>query len=93
MQALEQIVIAFVPVVLANNLVMSALKYATVNSLSNPYMRAVLVFLSLVGVFSTAAYAGTPIDVNSVTGLATAFVEILGVAIASHYNYKIIKNA
>ncbi len=81
-----------------NNLVMSALKWSLqtrfIDVANRDWrLRVALVIMSLIGVVSTAALNGTPVDPNSVTSLTATLVEVLTIALASHLSYKVVKSA
>lgn len=82
----------------ANNLGMSLIKWLgdrwfNGSQTRNWRLRLVLIAGSLIGVVTTAALNGTPVEVNQVTSLITTFVETVVVAFASHFSYKAIVNA
>lgn len=77
---------------LSNNLLMSGIKWLSVVQNSNAWLRSILVVLSILGVLTAAIVTGNPVDTDSISSLATALVEALALAVASHYSYKAIKS-
>ena len=79
--------------VLSNNLLMSFVKSLTIEKESKSWLRAMLVVFSFLGVMAASALNGSPIDLNQLTDLGGMLVDILVVAVSSHFTYKAIKNA
>jgi type IV secretory pathway TrbL component len=83
--------IALATLVLTSNITISGIKWLWRRSLSTAGLRALLGLVSLVGVFAYAAFTGDPIDLDSVSQLATAALEAIGVAFGAHLSFKAIK--
>lgn len=82
-----------IQLVAANNWVMSFAKQFSAVSKTSTSLRFMLVVLSLVGVLSANALAGDAIDLNRVTDIVIMFFQTGGLAFASHWSYKTIKEA
>lgn len=93
MESLLLFVSVGIQLVAANNWVMSFAKRFTELSKTDTRLRLVLVLLSLVGVLAASALVGDPVDLNRVTDVVMMFLETAGVAVASHFSYKVIKTA
>lgn len=87
------IVIAFLSLVLTNNLFMSAAKWLAGEALSRGWLRALLAAFSIVGVISSAALSGSMVDYDSISAWLRLIFEVLSVGVASHLSYKAIKEA
>jgi hypothetical protein len=79
----------------ANNIVMSGIKWLFSDQLKssasrNWKLRLILSGLSLVGVVSMSLLNGSPVDPNMVTDLLSTAILTIGVAVASHFSYKVI---
>jgi hypothetical protein len=55
-----------------------------------PYLRAILVLLTLVGMVSTSVLTGNPLDADSVTAWMTLLLQTVLGAFGSHFLYRII---
>lgn len=78
-----------------NNLVMSGIKWLFAGSLKveaqrNWRLRLLLTGFSLIGVVSMAALNGSPIEPNVVSDLLITALLTIGVAVASHFSYKVV---
>ncbi len=81
------------PLIFTSNLVISVVKYLGDQSLTKTHLRLALAALSLVGVISTAALTGDPVNFDSVSSLAMMLLDALIVAFGAHFSYKVIKYA
>lgn len=81
------------PLILTNNLVMSLVKSLSVSSQNIVWLRGLLLLFSGVGVVAASAVSGNPVDFNQLSDIAKAFLEILALAVGSHFSYKVIKTA
>lgn len=81
------------PLIFTNNLIMSVVKWISQKQESAIWLRGALIVISLLSVIATAALTGHPIDFNQLSDLGTMLAETIGLAIASHFSYKAIKNA
>ncbi len=79
--------------VLTNNLAMSAIKWLADKSISRGWLRASLALLSIVGVVSSAALGGQPVNFDSISEWSSIIAQVVGVALFSHLSYKAVKNA
>lgn len=93
MEGLLLFVSVGVQLVAANNWVMSFAKRFSALAKTDTRLRLVLVALSLVGVLSANALVGDAVDLNRVTDVVMMFLEVAGLAVASHVSYKAIKQA
>ena len=85
-----ELIIALIPLVLTNNLLMAIVKKLG-DGMGSYALRAILILLSLCGVIATSVITGNPIDVGSFQDMAKALVEVIVLALASHGAYKAIK--
>ena len=79
------------PLVLTNNLIMSAVKLLAAKSVGKAWLRCMLVALSFIGIIATATITGDPVDLNRINELGMLLVETLVLTIGSHLSYKAIK--
>lgn len=86
-------IVALLSLVLTNNIVMSAVKWLAGWSVTRTWLRVVLALLSILGVISASALNGTPVNFDSISQWVQLIAEVAGVAMASHFSYRIIKKA
>jgi hypothetical protein len=77
----------------SNNLILSGVKYLSVEKNSKTWLRGALIVASVIGIVSSSALSGNPIDFNQISDLGKLLVETIVVAVASHYSYRAIKTA
>ena len=93
MEYLIGLIVTIFPLIPVNNWFMSMVKFGYTKSLSSTWLRAILVMFSLIGVLAYSAVFDEPVDFNKVSELVTLLVEVLGLSVASHFSYKMIKFA
>lgn len=76
--------------ILSNNLLMTGVKYLAGKSATNAFLRMFLVFLSFFGILANAALNDSPIDYNQISVLFSLLGTTIGIALASHFTYKVI---
>lgn len=81
------------PLVFTNNLVMSLIKYLAGESKNKVWLRGMLGLLSVAGIISASALTGNEIDFNQLTDLGMLGLESVALFFASHYSYRVIKEA
>lgn len=79
--------------ILPTNLLMSAVKLLSTKQESVTWLRVALMLVSLLGVIAGSALTGEPIDMDSLSSLGKALLEVVVLAIAAHFSYKTIKTA
>lgn len=87
------IISTVVPLIITNNLVLSAVKWLADGAVASVWLRVALAALSVIGVVSVSALKGEPVDFNSLTSLGSLLLQAAAAAIGSHLSYKAIKNA
>lgn len=93
MNELITIVSTLFPLVLTNNLLMSAVKWLAVRQESNVFLRSALIVFSALGILATATITGHAVDFNQLTEISKFGLELVVLTFASHFSYKAIKNA
>lgn len=88
-----EIIVAFLSLVLTNNLFMSAAKWLGNEALSKGWLRVLLAIFSIVGVVSSSALSGSMIDYDSISAWIRLILSIVTVGVGSHLSYKAIKEA
>jgi hypothetical protein len=81
------------PLVFTNNLIMSAVKYLSHKKENKGVLRVILVLVSVAGLITTAALTGDPVDLDKFSSLGMLGVETIILGVASHYSYRVIKEA
>lgn len=79
------------PLVFTANLVMSVVKYLADRSITRGGLRFILAVFAIVGVISTSAVTGQPIDFDSLSSLGRLAIEAAATGIFAHFSYKAIK--
>lgn len=88
-----ELITSLIPVIFASNLLMSGIKYLSIIKESKWWLRGALIVISIMGVLAHGVLTGNDIDFNQVSDLARGLVEIIGVALVAHLNYRAIKTA
>lgn len=88
-----ELILSLIPVVFASNLIMSGVKYLAFIKESKIWLRGVLIAISVLGIVAHGVLSGAPINFNEVSDLTKALVEIVGVSLVAHLNYRAIKTA
>lgn len=86
-------VAVIVPLILTNNVALSAVKYLADGAAGKYMLRTLLLAFSLVGIVATSALTGNGIDINQVTELVNLIVMTVVTGVASHFSYRVIKDA
>ena len=87
------VLITMLPLVLTANLTMSVVKFLAGASKNKVWLRGLLAVFSVVGAISASALSGEPIDFNLLTDWGRLILESLVMFFASHYSYRVIKEA
>ena len=90
-ETIVAIIAVSVPLVLTNQLLMSAIKWFMAGAASKTWLRGILALLSAVGVVVMSAYTGDAVDYNQVSDLVVTGLTILVTAVGSHFSYHAIK--
>ena len=93
MEAVISFLAVAFPLVFTNNLIMSLVKRLAVVKESKLWLRGALLVISALGIVATSALAGNPVDLDSLSSIGTALLEILVLAVGSHFSYLAIKKA
>lgn len=88
-----EILLMLFPMVFTNNLVMSFVKFLAGESKNKFWLRGMLAALSVIGAVSASALAGDSIDFNQLTEWGKLILESATLFVASHYSYRVIKEA
>lgn len=81
------------PLVFTNNLLMSFVKIAAAGAIKKPWLRALLAILSIFGSLAASSLSGEPVNFNLISDWARLILESLVLYTASHYSYRVIKEA
>lgn len=85
---MSSIIVLATPFVL--NALMTAFKWGGMKSWTTPGKRTVLAVLAIIGAFAGNYLNGAPVDVDSVSALATTAVEAFLAFIAAHGTYSLL---
>lgn len=81
------------PLIFTNNLIMSIVKWLSGAATSVVWLRAMLAVVSILGIIASSAITGDAVNFNQITDIAKMLVEALTIGVASHFSYRIIKEA
>lgn len=81
------------PLVFANNPMLSLAKFLAGDGVGKTMLRVLLVIFAFIGVISTSALTGDPVDFNRLSELAMLLLEVAGLSVASHFSYRVITGA